>query len=156
MTRSGGILDIDEGHARSTLQMIQQAIRNNWKIPQVVRDQLPAVVASCLTSKAKGIRLRAAEAIMMMDRDNLDALFRLLKVENDAAALGLNASKADDMRGEIEEVIMVRVRQLRREQFGTETLDAVVNAGLARLGLPPGTASGDGADAARPGDQVRD
>lgn len=150
--------DIRPGEARSTLRMIERAIKGGWDIPENIRRVLPQVAAKVLVEgKSDAAKLRAVEVLSLMHDRDVDHLFKLLKVETDAALIGMNAPKGDDMRTDVEEVLMVRVQRLRKERDnGNDSLERVVAAGMRRLGVADGEAAGDGAPAAGPGPRVRD
>ena len=146
MSLGDAISDIRPRVERSTLQMVQQAIRNGWDIPDQVREVLPKIVAKILVSGASdAAKLRAADTFLTMDRDNAERLFRLLEAEIAAGAQGVDANRPSDLRSQADEVLTIRIERMRKEHpdaFGS--LERVVSAGLRRLGIAPGAAEGDG------------
>jgi hypothetical protein len=62
----------DPGHTRGDLQMIRQAIRHGWEIPEQLLSALPKVAgAMALDKKEKSVtRLKAMETILKMKEAN--------------------------------------------------------------------------------------
>ncbi len=62
----------DAGHSRADAQMVQQAIRHKWKIPESTFDKLPQEILGIFHKKKEGTRerLRAAELILKMHGQN--------------------------------------------------------------------------------------
>ena len=79
----GGKGELAPSPARSSLRLLQQAIRNEWDIPPEWKKELPQLCLSIALDENKGDRerLRATEILRSMTRDNLDALQVLDKIE---------------------------------------------------------------------------
>ncbi len=150
--------DVRPGEARSTLRMIERAIKNGWDIPENIRRVLPQVAAKVLVEgKSDSAKLRAVEVLSLMHDREVGRLFELLKVETNAAMIGMNAPKGDELRTDLEEILMVRVQRMRKENARDNgSIERVVAAGMRRLGLATGDPAGDGAPAAGPDSGVRD
>jgi hypothetical protein len=72
----------EDGHERAGLRLIRRAIHGRWEIPAVLLDQLPKQVVSVMVSaRTDRDKLRAAEVLVAMNRDNLSALSIADKVE---------------------------------------------------------------------------
>ena len=69
--------------SRQSLQMLQQALGNNWDIPEEWKQALPKFCMSIVLDKSKGDRerLRASEILRAMSRDNVEALTALDRIE---------------------------------------------------------------------------
>tara|TARA_X000001382_G_scaffold97048_2_gene71434 strand:+ start:1815 stop:2171 length:357 start_codon:yes stop_codon:yes gene_type:complete len=79
----GGQGEIALSDSRQSLQMLQQALQNNWDIPQEWKQALPKFCMSIVLDKNKGDRerLRASEILRAMSRDNVEALTALDRIE---------------------------------------------------------------------------
>jgi hypothetical protein len=73
--------NIDRGHSRETLRMLAQAVRNRWEIPEGMRSIAPKVAAKILIEGNNRERLRALEVLAALDRDNINALVAMDKLE---------------------------------------------------------------------------
>lgn len=72
----------DPGHERAGMILIRQAIRHRWDIPDVLLEQLPRqVTALFVNARNDRERLRAAEVIVAMNRDNISALVAADRIE---------------------------------------------------------------------------
>lgn len=72
----------ETGHERQTLQMITQAVRSRWPIPEDIRAAAPLIARKiALNGKSDRERLRAIELLAALDRDNINALAILDKIE---------------------------------------------------------------------------
>ena len=75
-------IDRDRGHDRETMRMLRQAVRNRWPIPPTMREAAPKIASRIAVEGATDReRLRAIEVLTAMDRDNINALAMLDKVE---------------------------------------------------------------------------
>lgn len=65
----------DLAPTRDDLNVIKRAVGNGWKIPEQLREALPAMCAKIAIDESKGDRerLRAVEILRSMTRDNVDA-----------------------------------------------------------------------------------
>ncbi len=71
-----------DGHERASLRLIRQAIANGWDIPEVMAQQLPRqVIALLVNARNDREKLRAAEVLVAMRRDNLAALAAADKIQ---------------------------------------------------------------------------
>lgn len=65
----------DPHHSRAGMILVQQAIKGGWKIPEILFAQLPLQVTNLLVSARNDReRLRAAEVLLAMNRDNTQTL----------------------------------------------------------------------------------
>jgi hypothetical protein len=147
--------DVAEGEERSSLRMAMRAINAGWAVPPSVRQAVIKVATKILIDNgaSHSARMRAVEAFLTMDRDNFDRLCRTIDLEAKQSLVGLNSNdRGLDARSEVEEILIMRVARLRKDNpDAAASLERVVDAGLRRLGLPPGTPAGDGPPPARPG-----
>jgi hypothetical protein len=75
-------IDRDRGHDRQTMRMLAQAVRNRWPIPQAMREAAPKIASRIAVEGATDReKLRAIEVLAAMDRDNINALAMLDKIE---------------------------------------------------------------------------
>ena len=75
-------IERDAGHERQTLQMLIRAVRNRWPIPDDIRSAAPLIAKRiALTGKTDREKLRAIELLAALDRDNINALATLDKIE---------------------------------------------------------------------------
>jgi uncharacterized protein (UPF0147 family) len=70
-----------DGHEREHLRMLRRAIVEGWEIPDHIKSRAPEVVASILENGNDRERLRAAEVLAAMKRDNVNNLIALDKIE---------------------------------------------------------------------------
>lgn len=151
--------DIPTSQERSTLKLFGRAIREDWPVTEQMRKVVLAVVLRILSTSTKEMaRIRAGELITAIDFKNKELMLQLLDREADAAVIGMNAEKTGGKdHTDVEEILMVRVRRMRKENpIAATSLERVINAGLRRLDLPEGNAAGDGAAAGGEGGGVRD
>lgn len=72
----------EQGHERAGLRLIRRAIHGRWDIPDVLLEQLPKHVTSLLVNaRTDREKLRAAEVIVSMNRDNMNALVQADRIE---------------------------------------------------------------------------
>jgi hypothetical protein len=71
----------DPHHRREDLRLLQQAIRNNWKIPEKVFEAFPAEVIKLAadTSLRPRERLRAMEVMLRMHAQNEGATLNVVQ-----------------------------------------------------------------------------
>jgi hypothetical protein len=82
---------VEEGHERAGLRLIRRAIHGRWDIPDVLLEQLPKHVTALLVgARNDREKLRAAEVLVSMNRDNIAALVHADKIER------LDSGKATD------------------------------------------------------------
>jgi hypothetical protein len=75
-------IDRDRGHDRQTMRMLAQAVRNQWPIPQAMRDAAPKIASRiAVEGNTDREKLRAVEVLTAMHRDNINALAMLDKIE---------------------------------------------------------------------------
>lgn len=81
----------EDGHERAGLRLIRRAIHGRWQIPDLLLEQLPKHVISLLVNaRNEREKLRAAEVLVAMNRDNIAALVHADKIER------LDSGKATD------------------------------------------------------------
>lgn len=81
----------EPSHERAGLRLIRRAIHGRWDIPNVLLEQLPRHVTALLVgARNDREKLRAAEVLVAMNRDNISALAQADKIER------LEAGKATD------------------------------------------------------------
>lgn len=73
---------VDAGHERAGLRLVNRAIRSGWAIPEDLMEQLPKVIVGIVAkAKTDRERLRAAEVLVAMERDNMAALAAADRIE---------------------------------------------------------------------------
>lgn len=81
----GPLLDglADPNKAGSTLAMIQRAVANGWQIPDSVKTGIPAAAVNIAADRKQKTRdrLRAMELLASLQRNNLDAMIEMAKLE---------------------------------------------------------------------------
>jgi hypothetical protein len=80
MTKSGDPI-IDDHHARESLRLIRAAIAQRWDIPREIIDSLPKIVARIAVTGTDREKLRAAEVLARMQRDNLETIVQADRIE---------------------------------------------------------------------------
>lgn len=79
---------LEDTHERAGLRLIRRAIHGRWDIPDVLLEQLPKhVTALLVNARNDREKLRAAEVIVSMNRDNISALVQADKIERLEAGL---------------------------------------------------------------------
>lgn len=75
--------DLEKYDDRGAVRILREFVRRKWPIPDAVIDAAPKVVARVLTDETstKRDKLRAAEVLAALQRDNLSAILALDKVE---------------------------------------------------------------------------
>lgn len=69
----GGNSLIREDKPRGDLRLLEQAIRNGWRIPAVAYEALPKLVIDiALNGRTERERLAAVRALTTMHKDNVD------------------------------------------------------------------------------------
>lgn len=69
----GGNSLIRQDKPRGDLRMLEQAIRNGWKIPQIAYEALPKLVIEiALNGRSERERLAAVRTLTTMHKDNVD------------------------------------------------------------------------------------
>lgn len=83
MARSAPRQDLgSDGHGRSDLSLLRQAISSGWRIPEELRETLPRVVIGMIRdARSDRERLRAIEVLTAMQRDNVQAFVAVDRVE---------------------------------------------------------------------------
>lgn len=74
---------LDRGHARQGMQLVQQAVKRGWKIPEVYYAELPPKLWQIIDNPLSPDRdrIRAMETLRSLNRDNLDAAIALDRME---------------------------------------------------------------------------
>ena len=75
-------IDADRGHDRQTMRMLIRAVRERWDIPAEMRLKAPEIATRIATGDGTDReKLRAIELLAALDRDNINALATLDKIE---------------------------------------------------------------------------